>query len=97
VYNVFVVTSASVADHAYVVVRTGALLTCDCDDYRHRGGPCKHGWAVVCFEATERLDAEASDPTVTLFPTPAYDPDVDRFVLTAQGLAALAETTHPSA
>src|SRR5262249_7596468 len=56
VYNVFVVTSASTADHAYVVVRTGALLTCDCPDYANRGGPCKHGWAVVCFEAAERLD-----------------------------------------
>ena len=43
------------------------------------------------------MDAEASDPTVTPFPTPAYDPDADRFTLTAQGLAALAETTHPSA
>ena len=97
VYNVYVVTSASVADHAYVVVRTGALLTCDCPNYANRGGPCKHGWGVVCFEATERLDAEASDPTVISFPTPAYDPDADRFTLTAQGLAALAKTTHPTA
>jgi hypothetical protein len=31
------------------------------------------------------------------FPTPSYDPDADRFTLTAQGLTALAETTHPSA
>src|SRR5690242_13934040 len=95
-YNVFVVTSASVADHAYVVVRTGALLTCDCDDYRHRGGPCKHGWAVVCFKAAERLGAEASDPTVTPFPTPIYDPDADRFEVTAEGVAALDAMTHPS-
>ena len=43
VYNVYVVTSASTKDHAYVVVRTGALLTCDCPDYANRGGPCKHG------------------------------------------------------
>ena len=97
VYGVYVVTSASTADHAYVVVRTGALLTCDCPDYANRGGPCKHGWAAVCFEAAERMDAEASDPTLLPFPTPAYDPDADRFTLTAQGLAALAETTHPSA
>ena len=97
VYNVYVVTSATTADHAYVVVRTGALLTCDCPDYANRGGPCKHGWGVVCFEAAERMDAEASDPTVLPFPSPAYDPDADRFELTARGLAALAETTHPSA
>jgi hypothetical protein len=97
VYNVYVVTSASVADHAYVVVRTGALLTCDCPDYANRGGPCKHGWGTVCFEAAERMDAEASDPTLLPFPTQSYDPDADRFTLTAEGLAALAETTHPSA
>ena len=94
VYNVFVVTSASTADHAYVVVRTGALLTCDCPDYANRGGPCKHGWAVVCFEAAERLDAEACDPTVISFPEPAYSAD-DRFELTAQGLAYLSRAAEP--
>jgi hypothetical protein len=88
-YNVFVVTSASTPDRAYVVVRTGALLTCDCPDYANRGGPCKHGWGVVCFEAAERLDAEASDPTVIPFPSPAYDPDADRFELTAAGVVVL--------
>ena len=45
----------------------------------------------------ERLDAEASDPTVIPFPTPAFDADADRFELTAQGLAALDAMTHPSA
>src|SRR3954451_18021961 len=97
VYGVYLVVSASAPDRAYGVIRLGALLTCDCPDYANRGGPCKHGWAVVCFEAAERLDAEVSDPTVISFPSPAYDPDADRFTLTAQGLAALAETTHPSA
>ena len=43
------------------------------------------------------MDAEASDPTPLQFPTPSYDPDADRFELTAEGVAALAETTHPSA
>src|SRR3954469_12711793 len=89
VYGVFLVTSASTPDHAYVVVRTGALLTCDCPDYANRGGPCKHGWGVVCFEAAERLDAEASDPTVIPFPTPAYT-DTDHFLLTPLGLATVA-------
>jgi hypothetical protein len=36
------------------------------------------------------LGAEASDPTVILFPTPTYDIDADRFELTPQGYAALA-------
>src|SRR5215204_7751940 len=73
VYGVYLVVSASTPDRAYGVIRLGALLTCDCPDYANRGGPCKHGWAVVCFEAGERMDAEASDPTVIPFPTPAFD------------------------
>ena len=68
----------------------GEVWTCDCEDYRQRGGPCKHGWAAVIFQAAERLDAEASDPTVIPLPTPAYDPDADRFELTAKGYATLA-------
>jgi hypothetical protein len=95
VYNVYVVTSASTADHAYVVVHTGALLTCDCPDYANRGGPCKHGWGVVCFEAAERMDAEASVPTPLPFPSPAYDPDVDRLELTAEGVAYLSAVAEP--
>jgi hypothetical protein len=82
VYNVFLVTSASTPDRAYAVMRIGALVTCDCPDYRERGGPCKHGWAVVCFEAAERLDAEESDPTLQPI----------AYALTGRGLAA---STHP--
>jgi hypothetical protein len=39
------------------------------------------------------LDADAGDPTpaVVAFPTPAYDPDCDRFELTAKGKAYLTE------
>jgi hypothetical protein len=81
VYNVFLVTSASAPDRAYAVMRIGALLTCDCPDYRERGGPCKHGWAVVCFEVAERLDAEQSDPTVQPMP----------YVLTMRAYTALAD------
>src|SRR4051812_1783572 len=100
VHPVFLVTSASTPDRAYAVMRIGALLTCDRPDYRERGGPCKHGWAVVCFEAAERLAAEQRDPTagdVLPFPTPAFDPDRDRFVLTPQGHAALASPEHTPA
>src|SRR4051794_9229867 len=64
VYNVWLVTSASTHNRAYGVVRVGELLTCDCEDARRRGNPCKHGWAVAIFQAVERLDAEQSDPTV---------------------------------
>src|SRR4051812_11909018 len=64
VHNVWLVTSASTPNRAYGVIRLGALLTCDCPDYRERGGPCKHGWATVIYQAAERLDAEQSDPTL---------------------------------
>src|SRR4051794_36817999 len=63
VYNVHLVTSASTPDRAYGVIRLGPLLTCDCPDFRGRGAVCKHGWAVVCFQAAERLDAEQRDPS----------------------------------
>jgi hypothetical protein len=47
-------------------------------------------------QACERLDAAAGDPTppVVAFPTPAYDPDLDRFELTARGRAALEASAH---
>src|SRR4051794_32376746 len=97
VHNIYLVTSASTPDRAYGVIRLGALLTCDCEDFRQRGGPCKHCWAVVCFEAAERLDAEQHDPTagaVVPFPLSAFDPDRDRFILTAQGYNALTAPEH---
>src|SRR4051812_50116204 len=80
VYGVYLVVSASAPDRAYGVIRLGALLTCDCPDYRERGGPCKHCWAVVCFEAAERLDAEQRDPAVTAgvrLPPPGPHPRPD--------------------
>jgi hypothetical protein len=50
-------------------------------------------------QACERLDAAAADPTpaVVAFPTPAYDPDLDRFELTANGRAALDASAHSPA
>jgi hypothetical protein len=41
--------------------------------------------------------ADASDPTLAVlaFPTPAYDPDLDRFELTAKGEAYLSAVAEP--
>jgi hypothetical protein len=47
----------------YTIVPTENGDTCDCMDYRQRGGPCKHILAVEMFQRCERLDAEANDPT----------------------------------
>jgi hypothetical protein len=96
VYGIgFLVESASEPGRAYWVQRVGEVWTCDCEDCRQRGGPCKHGWAAVIFQAAERLDAEANDPTLIPFPTPAYDPDADRFELTAKGEAYLRGAAEP--
>ena len=64
VYGIgYLVASESDPGRSYWVQRVGDVLTCDCEDCRQRGGPCKHGWATVLFAACERLDAEQSDPT----------------------------------
>ena len=54
-----------------------------------------NGWAAVIFQAAERLHAEASDPTVIPFPTPAYDAAANRFELTAKGEAYLSDAVEP--
>ena len=89
------IASESDSRRSYWVQRVNDVLTCECEDFRQRGGPCKHGWAVVLFTACERLDAEASDPTtgadVLPLPERAYS-DEDRFELTAKGIADLNAT-----
>jgi hypothetical protein len=47
--------------------------------------------------AVERLGAGDPAPAVVAFPTPAYDPDLDRFELTAKGRAALDASAHSPA
>jgi hypothetical protein len=90
----FLVTSASEPGRSYWVQRVGDVLTCDCEDARHRGNPCKHGWSCIIHTAAERLDAEASDPAVIPFPSPSYNPETDRFELTAMGEAYLSGTAE---
>jgi len=85
----------------YFVLPVGGHDTCNCQDYRQRGGPCKHALAAELYARCERRDAEQADPTpadnVIPLPMPAFDPDRDRFVLTAQGHAALASPEHTPA
>src|SRR5438034_10722806 len=42
----FLVASESDANRSYWVQRVDGLWTCECEDYRQRGGPCKHGWSA---------------------------------------------------
>src|SRR2546430_15508762 len=62
------VASESEPGRSYWVQRIDGTPTCDCEDARQRGNPCKHGWATVLFAACERLDAEQSDPTLQPIP-----------------------------
>src|SRR5689334_21349260 len=65
IYSIgFFVASESESGREYWVMRVNDVLTCDCEDARQRGCPCKHGWATVLFTACERLDAEQRDPTL---------------------------------
>jgi hypothetical protein len=96
VYGIgWLVESETDAGKTYWVMPVEDRMTCDCMDYRQRGGPCKHALAVELFTRCERRDAEQADPTpepanVVPFPEPPADPDADRFSLTPLGLAALA-------
>ena len=74
----YLVASESAPGRDYWVMRVNDVLTCDCEDCRQRGAPCKHGWATVLFTACERLDAEESDPTLQPI----------GYALTGRGLAA---------
>src|SRR3954447_18061769 len=89
------------AQQYFVVDVGGDRFTCRCPDAERRGHPCKHSLAVALYSRCERADAEAvdptADPTVIPFPVPAFDPDRDRFGLTAQGYAALASPEHSPA
>src|SRR3954449_661388 len=74
------VASESEPGRSYWVQRVNDVLACECPDFRERGANCKHGWAAILFAACERLDAEASDPTlepdkVAEFPERAYADD----------------------
>ncbi len=67
---------------------------CTCQDYKQRGGPCKHALAVELYQRCERREAEEIDPTAlpgnpVPFPERAYS-DADRFELTPPGYAILA-------
>jgi hypothetical protein len=90
----WLVGSETDAAKSYWVQPVNGLMTCDCMDFRQRGGPCKHVLAVELFARCERRDAEQSDPAadhdnVTPLPTRAYT-DADRFELTPRGYAAVA-------
>jgi len=91
----YLVASASEPGRSYWVQGVGDAWTCDCADHRQRQVVGKHGWGAVIFSAAERLDAEQADPTLLPFPTLAYDPDADRFELTAKGEAYLRGAAEP--
>src|SRR4051794_30021353 len=55
------VASESETGRSYWVQSVNDVLTCECEDFRQRGGPCKHGWATVLFAVCERLERLGQD------------------------------------
>jgi hypothetical protein len=79
----------------YVVALPSGRYSCTCKDYQQRGGPCKHGLAVVLRAACEdRERGDTPPPTPLAFPTRCYG-DEDRFELTVAGAAYLAALDAP--
>src|SRR5262249_38062318 len=64
---------------------------CLCEDYKQRGGPCKHALAVRLLRACEEREAAREAPAPIPFPQRAFS-DEDRFELTPKGLAYLGST-----
>src|SRR5262249_15043727 len=74
---------------------TSPAPICECPDYQHRGGPCKHGCAVELALAVQRAEIQADEQAeaagLVRFPQRGYT-DADRFILTPKGYAALGLT-----
>jgi hypothetical protein len=63
---------------------------CICEDYKQRGGPCKHALAVRLFNACQEREAARETPAPIPFPVATLDPDAPiPFVLTDKALAEL--------
>lgn len=45
--DAWLVESGNIDDKFYKVTEDG---TCDCMDFKNRGGPCKHMWALIRSE-----------------------------------------------
>jgi hypothetical protein len=61
--GIWFVESESEAGKLYTLVPTPGGDTCDCMDFKQRGGPCKHALAIELLQRCERRDAEVDDPT----------------------------------
>ncbi len=53
------------ADKSYWVQPIDGQMTCDCEDAKRRGYPCKHALAVLLLQRCERAQAEAEPPLCT--------------------------------
>ena len=55
---IWIVRSQTTPGMIYCVIPVNDQLTCECQDYRQRGGPCKHVFSVVITQAAERVSEE---------------------------------------
>jgi hypothetical protein len=64
------------------------LMTCTCQDFQRRGGPCKHALAVQMLQACEARERGPEPPPIA-FPARTLADDAPiPFELTDKGLAA---------
>jgi hypothetical protein len=76
-------------EYMVVPVPDFGLMTCTCQDFQRRGGPCKHALAVQILQACEQRERGPQPPPTPLaFPPRAYADD-ERFELTEAGAAYL--------
>jgi hypothetical protein len=88
--RVWWVQSECDATQEYMVVPVPefGIMTCTCQDFQRRGGPCKHALAVQMLQACEAREHEPPPPIP--FPTCLTDVDVPiPYEFTPLGLAAL--------
>src|SRR4051794_9382515 len=84
-------------EYMVVPVPDFGLMTCTCQDFQQRGGPCKHALAVQMLQACEKRERGPQPPPTPLaFSRRSYADD-NRFELTEAGAAYLAALDAPAA
>jgi hypothetical protein len=75
-------------EYMVVPVPEFGMMTCTCQDFQRRGGPCKHALAVQMLQACEERERGPEPEPPLALPSRCYSDD-DRFELTAVGVAIL--------
>jgi hypothetical protein len=88
--KVWWVQSECDATQEYMVVPVPefGIMTCTCQDFQRRGGPCKHALSVQMLQACEARERGPEPPPLAFPARTLADDEPIPFVLTDKGLAA---------